>query len=376
MSAPPFTALADHPYARVLFLPAPVQPESTSDLPSGGELAPAESETGLTPLQQGLRHAQSYYGHLVRDSTQKQYDSAYKRWEIFCEKSQISPLPADPIHVSACLALTMFETESLSAVSMLRSAIANKHLSNCFPSPTEDLHVTNLFKAFPRLYGEPRSPVDPISLEIVQHMISELYRPEHGRDALLAPLVLWRTVWRTAINFFCLSRFSDLDRIERGSITFGSHPIRHMKIFFVGVKNDLFSEGGEKVISANLTDPKFCPVNLTQHYLQYLGSSYFGSMLPNCDPKNPCRPLSGSRICYSNALKDLKALLSRLGYERLRVREHSAKRGGASHAANSGMSKDDLQRLGGWKSIDMPSRYVDMSLSTRLTLSQTLLKRL
>jgi hypothetical protein len=269
----------------------------------------------------------------------------------------------------------MMETESLSAVNMLRAAIANRHHVACLPNPTEHLRVTNLFKAFNRIYGEPRDPVDPLTYEIICQMISHLRQPKHGRDAMLAPLVLWRTVWRAVINFFSLGRFSDLDKVNRSSISFFDQPSLHMKIVFVGVKNDIFSEGGEKIISANLPEPQFCPVILTQHYLQFLGSSYIGSMLPNCDPKNVRVALPGSKLLYSNGLKDLRSLLTTLGHANLRVGEHSAKRGGASHAANLGVSRDDLQRLGGWKSSDVPSRYVDLSVNKRVNLSKALMKK-
>ncbi len=45
-------------------------------------------------------------------------------------------------------------------------------------------------------------------------------------------------------------------------------------------------------------------------------------------------------------------------------------------AANLGVSKDDLQRLGGWISSDVPSRYVDLSLNKRIALSRSLMKNL
>lgn len=305
-----------------------------------------------------------------------QYDSAYKKWEVFCSKSGIPSLPADPVHVAACLSLTMMDTESISTVNLLRAAIANRHHVACLPNPTEHLRVSNLFKAFHRIYGEPRAPVDSLTYEIICQMISHLRQPKHGRDAMLASLVLWRTVWRTVINFFSLGRFSDLDKVERSSISFIEQPSLHMKIVFIGVKNDIFNEGGEKVLSANLSEPQFCPVLLTQHYLQFLGSSYSGSMLPNCDPKNIRVALPGSKLLYSNGLKDLRSLLMTLGYGHLRIGEHSAKRGGASHAANLGVSKDDLQRLGGWRSSDVPSRYVDLSLNKRIALSRSLMKNL
>ena len=321
------------------------------------------------PLQRGLKHAQNYYQHLVKDSSQAKYDLAYGKWQNFCEKSGIPALPADPVHVSACLSLHMFETESLSSVGMLRAAIANKHRMAGLPSPTEDPRVSNLFQAFNRMYGCPRNPVDPITYPMIKLLMNHL--KSQGFEGRKASLVTWRTVWSIVINFFTLGRFSDLENVTRNSIIFCNIPLPHMKISFVGVKNDIYSEGGEKLVASNLADPQYCPVLLTQQYLRFLGASYFGKMVPTCSPKNPNLPLPGTNATYTNCLKDLRELFSTLGIKG-RFGEHSAKRGGASHAANLGMSLGDLQRLGGWKSPAVPSKYVDLSVSKRIEISTVL----
>ena len=48
------------------------------------------------------------------------------------------------------------------------------------------------------------------------------------------------------------------------------------------------------------------------------------------------------------------------------------KGGGATLAAENGMSKDDLQRFGNWRSPLMASKYVDLSSQTRINLSKKL----
>lgn len=299
-----------------------------------------------------------------------QYDASYRKWEIFCSKSDVRPLPADPAHVAACLSLHMYETESLSSVEMLRASIANKHHMFCLPNPTEHPRIVNLFKAFKREYGGPRTPAAPLDYLMVQKMMSHLY--SFGYQGRNANLVTWRTVWHLVVNFFSLGRFSDLEKLTRSAITFKSEPSSHMVFTFIGIKNDWFSEGGEKVISADLTKPDFCPVLLTQRYLRFLGANYQGPMMPTCSPKNPNVPLLNSCVTYTACLHDTKSLLNHLGFSGTKIGEHSAKRGGASHAAEQGISKEDLQRLGGWKSSEIPSKYVDLSIRKRLELSRKL----
>jgi hypothetical protein len=102
----------------------------------------------------------------------------------------------------------MQETESLAAVNMLRAAINHKHEVAGLPSPSMDKRVSGIFRAFNRLHGGPREPVDPMPYEAVKKMITGLRQPIYGRDSLKAPLTLWRTVWRAVISFFTLSRFT------------------------------------------------------------------------------------------------------------------------------------------------------------------------
>ena len=341
--------------------------------PSVSENQPVNS-VGIseTPLDRGLKAAERFYQKLVKTSTQSKYDGAYKIWEEFCAKSNIPTMPGNPEHVSACLALNMMEHESLSRVEMLRAAIAHRHRANCLPSPTEHFRIVNLFKAFNREYGSPRNPVDPIGYNIIQKVFDNIYQFRHGPDGQHASLVLWRTTWRIVINFFSLGRFGDMDNVQRSDLVFGTRPSLHLKIGFSNLKNDPFSEGGEKLISANLDLEQYCPVRLTQNYLRYLGSSFSGNMQPACQSKNPNSPLPGSKVCYSNALSDLRQLLNALGFGQLRFGEHSPRRGGASHAANLGMPMEDLQRLGGWKSQMIPAKYVDLSTARRIAVSKVL----
>jgi hypothetical protein len=126
------------------------------------------------------------------------------------------------------------------------------------------------------------------------------------------------------LNFFSLSRFSDLATISRSSIPFDANPL-HMKILFVGIKNDIYSEGGLKVVVSNSDQPCYCPVLLTQKYLRYLGADFQGKMLPTCLAKDQKRPLMGSNVTYRNALKDIRELLTALGYPGAEFGEHSAK---------------------------------------------------
>ena len=70
----------------------------------------------------------------------------------------------------------------------------------------------------------------------------------------------------------------------------------------------------------------------------------------------------------------MKKLLTSLGYDSSLYGEHSGKRGGATSAAANGATDKQLKRLRGWRSDSMPAKYVDLSVPSRILLSEMLQK--
>jgi hypothetical protein len=71
-------------------------------------------------------------------------------------------------------------------------------------------------------------------------------------------------------------------------------------------------------------------------------------------------------------MEDLRRLLASLKLPLLHFTEHSGKRGGATTAANSRISPDDLQKLGQWKSRNMAEKYTDTSITKKLKIASLL----
>jgi len=265
-------------------------------------------------------------------------------------------------------------TNSSSAVQTLASAIAYQHHVNGFDSPTTSSESLSTFiQGVKKKHGAPREPKDPLEVQHLRAMIDFLYSTKHGKDGILAPLVLWRTVWLAHMTFYGLLRFGDLQFIRRVDLEFGDEPDEHLIIKMAHCKNDIYSEGTEKLIPSNANESRYCPLKLTLNYLKYLGCGYLGFMLPTCSPGYVNRGNPEKCVPYTLALSDYKELLTSLGFDGAKFGLHSGKRGGATHGANSGMTKDELQRLGNWRSPAMPSKYVDLAIPNRIALSKKLM---
>jgi hypothetical protein len=268
----------------------------------------------------------------------------------------------------------MDQCKSLSAVTMLSAAIANEHRIHLKPSPTNHECISKLFKGFKLSSQKIHHPVMPLTDEIIREMIDKVYHPANGRDGLKASLVLWRTVWRVVMEFHALGRSSDIVKLCRNDVRFGNVPSPHLRVLFKGGKNDQYSEGSERVVAAFIDEERYCPVNLTRNYFQFLGSGFSGYLVPASRPN--FLPDPSKSVPYNGALEDLRRLLDDLGHDGKLFGEHSGKRGGSTQAAENGMDMETLKRLGGWRSTAMPSKYVDLAINSRIQLSRRMQQRL
>jgi hypothetical protein len=325
-------------------------------------------------LHEGIKAVEELLNDSVCESTKKQYQYAYRRWISFCQENSLTLLPADVHHVSACVALVAKETCSVSAAETLSAAISYEHRKAFLTTPTQHPSHILLMKSIRRKYSRERTPAAPVSKKLLHKMIDYLFQDSHGVGALRAPVSLWRTVWRLVVQFHTLSRFADLIDLKVSSLKFVMQPEKHLLIKFGKLKNDQYSEGSTKLIASNLRSPKYCPVLLSRYYLERLGLGFRGFLIPRVrlDPNGTQRADEAHALSYTTALEDFRDLLTILGEDASTYSEHSGKRGGASAAAEAGMSTPELQRFGGWRSSSMAAKYTDLSVKTRLDMSRKL----
>ncbi len=94
-------------------------------------------------------------------------------------------------------------------------------------------------------------------------------------------------------------------------------------------------------------------------------SGHQGSLQPNCLPCNSFKPHPSRAIGYSLALQDLKMVIEQAGHHGSAFTEHSSKRGGATHAANSGLPENEIQEIGNWASLKTARLYIDQNTPLR-----------
>ncbi len=109
--------------------------------------------------------------------------------------------------------------------------------------------------------------------------------------------------------------------------------------------------------------------------MEFLGP-HLGRLQPWSSSAQPLVPHSTRAVSYSQASSDFKALIDRAGHPGHLYGEHSNKRGGDTHAANCGLSGEEIRDLGNWKNLQTAQLYVDESTPTKQKRNYTLQSRM
>ncbi len=98
--------------------------------------------------------------------------------------------------------------------------------------------------------------------------------------------------------------------------------------------------------------------------MEFLGD-HQGSLVPTCRPCQVDKPHSSRAIGHSLAVQDLRSSITLAGHNGKLYSEHSCKRGGATHAANSGLIDQEIREIGNWKSLKTARLYIDHNTPLR-----------
>lgn len=110
-------------------------------------------------------------------------------------------------------------------------------------------------------------------------------------------------------------------------------------------------------------------------YLAFL-APHTGSLQPVNHANDSNVPHPTRALAYAQALADFKAVITLAGHPGQQFAEHSNKRGGATHAANCGISGEEIRELGQWRNVQTAQLYVDESTPLKQKRNNLLQSRL
>ena len=273
----------------------------------------------------------------------------------------MSHIPADPFLVAVYLQWLLLDANSPSPLQTATYSIDWAHQLAGLPKVSAHPMVASMLNASKRLLGKPPCKKEPVSADMLKEMVK-------NKSADKCSLSDVRSIALCLIGYAGFFRFSELSQIRACDVKFFPS---HLSIFLERSKTDQLREGAWVCIAR--TGQETCPVKALQHYIDCAKMDLnedlplFRALSPP-NAKSQVRPKGISYTRVREIVKDAFKNITDIS----KISPHSLRAGGASAAANSGIPDRLFKRHGRWSSENAKDGYIKDSLSSILSVSQSL----
>ncbi|XP_063436370.1 uncharacterized protein LOC134717808 [Mytilus trossulus] len=298
-------------------------------------------------------------------STVKKYKFYFGKFRIWCSDCQLESSPANSTTV--CLYIGSLIQQGV-GVSVLESnfySIKWYHDINFKYNPCSDKLLSNILEGGRRILSKPINKKEPITTDILKLIVSR-YGSEHDLSNLRVCLLC-------LLGFSGFLRYSELAKIKRNNIVFYDS---HVEITIDKSKTDIYRRGNTVIIAR--TGNETCPVKWLKIYLKLAGlesdSDYFIFRSLSFLKSQGVYKLSknNTSLSYTRAREILLKALEDIGLDKSKFGLHSLRSGGATSAANNGVSDRLLKAHGRWSSDQSKDGYIKDNLHRQLVVSLNL----
>jgi integrase len=296
--------------------------------------------------------------------TSENYLRAFNKWKAFA--SDVLGTSAFPVRPTDCALYLQHLLESSKSVATINCALyAFKwiHLLAGVDSPTLHPTVIAVKEGAVRLASQPivnrKEPLDANHLKLL------------AAETNLEDLLQLRNLVMFILAFSGFLRRSELCVMRSRDVQFNEG---YVTISIEKSKTDQLREGRSVVIAKSSSNT--CQCSLLKLYMQK-------AQIPENSDGYLFRAISASGshkrlisvnkpISYSTYRQSFKKSFANIVPDISKFSTHSARSGGATLAASSGVSERNLQRHGRWASVTAKNIYVKDSLASRLEVSKVL----
>ena len=295
--------------------------------------------------------------------TTKKYQAAWKKWIEWTQNyPEVNFCPADPLYVSLYFNDIVSKNIKIGTITAAYLGIRWGHLLCGFNSPTEDKFVKLAFEGAKRILSSNtvRNQKEIVTPEAIKSIV-ETYKDSNN-------LLEIRSVVIYLITFSGFMRISELLALKLRNVKFTE---TGMTIFIEKSKVDQLREGNTIFISKFHTD--CCPVQWLQKYLKLAlltePGSYVICRLAKC--KTGHKAIGKYHLSYTTVLDSIRKILPP-DINPKTIATHSLRSGGASQAANEGVSDRMISKHGRWSTKDSRDKYIKDSHKNRYGISAKL----
>ena len=288
-----------------------------------------------------------YFLNGLAQSTRRTYDSAKRRYLSFCQKTNLTPLPAGEHQLCLFVAFLAQEHLAHKTIKGYLSAVRHLHIAAGVPDPK----VGNMTR-----------------LEQVLRGIKSLQAKEHRQGRVRLPMTVdimlklyrfWRLgrsydgtmLWAaSALCFFGFLRSGEVTIPSKEEYDEGAHLAmedvsvdslkepKMLKVRIKASKTDPFRQGVD--VFVGITGSELCPVTAVLAYM----------VIRQPGPGPLFKFENGSPLTQTAFVDRLRKALSRVGMDSSKYAGHSFRANAATTAAKLGISDSTIKMLGRWQS--------------------------
>lgn len=300
------------------------------------------------------------------NSTNTKYSRGWRNWLAWASKNQeVNPVPADPFYVALYLNSILQNNGTKGALTDSFYGIRwGHHISGLF-SPTDHPFLQVVFEGCKRSSNnKPRQKKDPITSDMIKEWVNA-YGDEENLPKLRFLLIC-------VLGFTGFMRIDEILKVQLKHLKF---TVSHLEITLEKSKTDQLREGN--IIYISKLDSKYCPVKILKRFMSLAKFDIHRDVnaFLICRLHKTNKGHSASRelgIAYSRAREIFKEHISQFDTEGRNFGLHSLRSGGASAAAQNGVSDRLISKHGRWVSESGRNGYIKDSASFRNKVSRSL----
>ena len=299
------------------------------------------------------------------DSTVAKYMAGWNGFSQWGESQNLETRPAQPFYVCLYLTHLLMEKGNKGSITTALFGIRWAHHKVGMVSPTDSDIVQLTYQGCLRSCNREKCRKEPISVEVIKKFVND-YK---GKDHCLM---------RQRFMILCLLSFAGFFRIkELLSVKLKQIKVfkSHIEVFLTKSKTDQHREG--EIVFIARTGTKYCAVSNTLNFLEKAGldleKDKEAYLIPTLNRTKEGHIASRYRgISYTRAHEIFRENLKDKNIDVTLYCLHSFRSGGASTAANNGVSERLISKHGRWSADTSRNGYIKDDKEKRLLISKNL----
>ena len=296
-------------------------------------------------------------------STTSKYVNAFLRWKRWAQQYEgFEVVPAKEAEFALYLQFVSASTASKAAVEEAVNGVSWVQQLAGFPPLSDSPFISIVLDGLQRRLAKPTIRKEPVSNEMIVALVNSL-----GKSPTLSDV---RLVAACMLAFSAFLRYDELARLRCSDVAFHD---THMEVHITSSKTDQYRQGNKVIVAR--TGSHTCPVAMLERY-------YAMGLITKDAKLRLFRGITSTRVgerlrshgslSYTRLRELFLQKLTSLGFDAKQFGLHSLRAGGATAAAQAGVPDRLFKRHGRWRSESAKDGYVKDSMSSLMSVSQSL----